>query len=300
MFISKLSNLIESYDQYGSHRVNGLKATYLLSVLIAFNSFFSIPNPYFYYFYIPITALIAEVAGETIKEKYLQLFYCIISSVITVFLFNIFAPYWYFPIFAFFYSLFLYLAWINSKHHALVIAPVSLSLGAYSLLYTEINLSFYDILNNCLTIIIAMIVMFSGLVFFPLSYYYRLWLRSFVLLIDQMIEHLSLILENQKVEFDPVHGHTTHLVRYSNMLPRHLPIHTILKLNVLINDLHLMISVTEKNAIIRDKEEIKLLVDDLLIFKRAVEQERVCTLESTSFALLDKIISSWNHLCSNL
>lgn len=119
MFISKLSNLVESYDQYGSHRINGLKATYLLSVLIAFNMFFTIPNPYFYYFYLPITALIAEVAGETVKEKYLQLFYCIITSVITVFVFNIFAPYWYFFILAFFYSLFLYLTWIESKHHAL-------------------------------------------------------------------------------------------------------------------------------------------------------------------------------------
>ncbi|WP_240610456.1 hypothetical protein [Legionella qingyii] len=60
MFISKLIRIIEDYDPYGNHRVNGVKVTYVLLILFAVNFIFSIPNPYFYYFYIPITAMAAE------------------------------------------------------------------------------------------------------------------------------------------------------------------------------------------------------------------------------------------------
>lgn len=300
MFISKLNNIIEAYDPYGTHRINGVKASYVLLILFAVNFIFSIPNPYFYYFYIPITALAAEVAGETLKKKNLLLFYCILWSTVSAFLFDIFSITPFFPVFAFFYSFLLYLIAIDSRLHTIVIAPIALSLGAYSLLYGEINTSVYSILNNCLTTLIAMTVVFAALAFFPRSYYYRLWLRALLLLLTQIIEHLSLMVNNQQIVFDPVHGHTTNLVRFSKMLPRTFPLRTIWKINLLMNRLHLMVCVTEANTIMMKSDQLKLLIQDLLVFKNAIEKEHPCELEDVPWDILNKLIHSWNYLCLKL
>ena len=249
MFISKLIHIVEAYDPYGNHRVNGMKATYVLLILFAVNFIFSIPNPYFYYFYIPITAMAAEVLGDTIKKKNVLLFYCILWSVISAFLFDIMSITPFFPIFAFFYSILLYLIAIKSRMHTIVIAPVALSLGAYSLLYRDVNTSFYVILNNCVNTFVAMAIVFAALAFFPRSYYYRLWLRSLLLLINQILEHLSLMVARKKIIFNPVKGHTTHLVRYAAMLPRTFPLRSIWKINLLMNQLHLIVCVTGTETI---------------------------------------------------
>lgn len=300
MFISKLTHIIEAYDPYGNHRVNGLKAIYVLLMLFAVNFIFSIPNPYFYYFYIPITALAAEVVGETLKRKNLLLFYCILWSAISAFLFDFFSVTPLFPILAFAYSFLLYLIAIHSRMHTVVIAPVALSLGAYSLLYREINTSFYIILNNCLNTFIAMAVVFAALAFFPRSYYYRLWLRALLLLITQIIEHLSLMVTHQRIIFDPVRGHTTHLVRFSRMIPRTFPLRTIWKINLLMNQLHLLVCVTEADTIMMNSEKINLFIQKLYVFKHAVEEERPCDLAATPWVILNKLVHSWNYLCLKL
>ena len=77
---------------------------------------------------------------------------------------------------------------------------------------------------------IAMAVVFAALAFFPRSYYYRLWLRALLLLITQITEHLSLMVANQRIIFDPVRGHTNHLVRFATMLPRSFPLRSIWKI----------------------------------------------------------------------
>ena len=71
MFISRLSNVVETYDPYGIHRVNGVKAAYLLLVLFTVNLIYSVPDPYFYFFYAPLIAMAAEVFGETLEERFL-------------------------------------------------------------------------------------------------------------------------------------------------------------------------------------------------------------------------------------
>ncbi|WP_454782022.1 hypothetical protein [Legionella sp. WA2022007384] len=300
MFISKLIRIIEDYDPYGNHRVNGVKVTYVLLILFAVNFIFSIPNPYFYYFYIPITAMAAEVVGDTIKRKNLLLFYCMWWSVISAFLFDILSISVFFPIFAFFYSFFLYMIAIKSRMHTIVIAPVALSLGAYSLLYKEINTSFYVIINNCLNTFIAMAIVFAALAFFPRSYYYRLWLRALLLLISQIIEHLSLMVERKNIVFNPVRGHTNHLIRYASMLPRTFPLRSIWKINLLINHLHLIVCVIESETIILESEKINLFIEKLNILKRAIEKEQPCELAETPWSILNKLISSWNYLCLKL
>lgn len=300
MYISKLNRLVEAYDPYGNHRVNGMKATYVLLILFAVNFIFNIPNPYFYYFYIPLTAMAAEVIGETYRQKNLFLFYCILWSAISAFLFDIFSISPFFPIFAFFYSLFLYQLAIKSRIQRIVIAPIALSLGAYSLLYREINSSFYSILNNSLNSLIAMVIVLAALALFPRSYYYRLWLRALLLLITQIIDHLSLMLTNQRITFDPIRGHTTHLVRYAALLPKTFPIQSIWRINLLINRLHLVVCVTEANTIMMEKEKLKLFIQDLLLFKEAVEKEKLCLLNATQWFILNKLVNSWNQLCLKL
>lgn len=300
MYISELSSIIEAYDPYGVHRVNGVKAVYVLLILFGVNMICSIPNPYFYYFYIPMTAMTAEVAGDNSRRKNKLLFYCILWSITSAFLFGLLSMWPFFPVFAFFYSLFLYLIAINSRMHTIIVAPIALSLGAYSLLYDSISTSLYSMLNNCLNTFIAMIVVFAALAFFPRSYYYRLWLRALLLLMTQIIEHLSFMIESRRIVFDPVQGHTTHLVRYASMLPRRFPLHIIWKINLLMNQLHLIICVTEANTIMMDSEQMKLLRQQLLVFKQAIEQERPCELQQTPWIILNKLTHSWNYLCLKL
>ncbi len=242
----------------------------------------------------------AEVVGDTPKKKNLLLFYCILWSAISAFLFDFFSVTPFFPILAFVYSLLLYLLAIDSRMHTMVIAPVALSLGAYSLLYGEINTSFYEILNNCLNTFIALVVVFAALAFFPRSYYYRLWLRALLLLMTQITEHLSLMIANQRIIFDPVRGHTTHLVRYARMLPRTFPLRSIWKINLLMNQLHLLVCVIEADTIMMEHETVNLFIQKLQVLKHAVEQERPCDLAATPWVILNKLVYSWNYLCLKL
>lgn len=299
MFISKLSSILENYDKYGEHRLNGLKVAYVLLILYAGNLIFYIPNPYFYYFYVPITVMSAEVIGNSIKEKYFLFLYCLFTSTVTIFLFNLFSPYWFLFIFVFFYSLFLYFAAIDKRQQVLVVVPVSLALGAYSLLYEDINTNFYLILNNCLTTILAMVIVLGALAMFPRSYYYRSWLRAFWLLTTQIIEHLSRILDNQRPAQDPVQGHVVSIVRFANMLPHSMPIYSILKINLIISKILLIIVLVEKNAMVVETATIKSLIAEFTALKEAIEKEQPCMVKSNAITGFNKLIDSWNYLCLN-
>lgn len=296
MFISKLNERMEAYDPYGEQRVNGVKVVYIVMILFAVNFVLPIPNPYFYFFFAPIFSMIAEIAGQTIEEKYKNMIYCMVISIITVFVFNYFASYWFVFVLVFFYSLILYFSLINKQVFVVSIIPISLAMGAYSLLYEKINTNFYLIFNNSLTQVLSMLIILGALLFFPLDYYYRLWLRALVLLTQQVIDHASILLKHQQIIFDPVKGHTTRLFRYANMLPRHFPFFSILKISCLMNDLHLKISVPEHDELLFNEDKIKLLIDSLTTFKAAVKLERPCELENTPIIELEKLIHSWNFV----
>lgn len=301
MFISKLNDIIENYDKYGFHRLNGLKVVYVLLILFAINMIFTIPNPYFYYFYLPLTAMGAEVIGDTIKAKYWLFFCTVIGSIIAVFLFNLTMHYQiFFLFFAFFFATFLYLGGIYLKGQMLVPVPLILSLAVYSLQYGMINTNFYAILNNSLTTLLAMLIIMAALLFFPQSLYFRLWLRSYILLLKQILGNLLLIQDNQEVKIEPVQGHLIHLVRFSNMLPRKLPIFTILKLNILVNELRVISCVTDQKTIKINSHELQTLITNLHILISQVEKEQYCTLPSENNLLLTKIINTWNQLCQRL
>jgi hypothetical protein len=217
-------------------------------------------------------------------------------TIITVFLFNYFAAFWFVFVLVFLYSLFIYHAFINKQVFMVCIIPVSLAMGAYSLLYGGINNNFYAILNNSLTQLLALLVILGALLFFPLDYYYRLWLRALTLLTQQVIDHANIVLKHQEIIFDPVKGHTTRLFRYAYMLPRHFPSYSIFKISSLMNDLHLKICVPEHDELRNDEDKIKQLIEDLTTLKTALLQEKPCELSNTSFIELNKLIRSWNHV----
>ncbi|MBP9742577.1 MAG: hypothetical protein KBD37_04380 [Burkholderiales bacterium] len=301
MFISKLSEVLENYDKYGIHRLNGLKVVYVLLILFTVNMIFTIPNPYFYYFYIPITAMGAEAAGETIRAKYYLFFYTLIGAIVTVFLFHLTYSYrLFFLFFAFFLAILLYLGALRLKNQMLVTVPLILSLATYSLLYGSINTNFYAILNNGLTTCIATIIVIASLILFPQSLYFRIWLRAYLLLLKQILGNFLLIQDNKEVEIEPVQGHLIQLVRFSNMLPRKLPTFTILRINLLINKLRVISCAADQKLIKLTPDMLQSLIYNLQVLIAHVEREESCKLTIDNNLLLSKLVVSWNNLCLKL
>ena len=109
MFISQLKNKLAIYDRYGEHRINGLKAVFILELLFLFNCVYTVPNPFFYFFFVPMSAFAAEIAGTCLAEKYLFLFFTIMGSTLAIFLFGLLSVYkLFFIFFVFAYSLLIY------------------------------------------------------------------------------------------------------------------------------------------------------------------------------------------------
>ena len=296
MFISKLINIIEEYDRYGEHRINGLKAVYSLMMLFFVNMVYSIPNPYFNYFYIPLTALGAEIVGVTVKHKYLLFFYTVAGSIISVFLFNITIIYpLVFLLFVFFYSLTLYLLAIHVSRNLLVPVPLILSLAVYSLSNGQINTNFYIALNNSLITLLAMLVIMVSMLFFPLSYYLRAWLRAFRLMLKQVLANFELILRNEQ-DTELIQPHLLMMVKFARLLPRKSPRFNILKINLLMNDLRLISSVEQSCS----KVDIEQMITGLRYLINAVEANQECPLNISHEPLLIKIIMCWNKLCRKI
>ena len=298
MFFSKLTHIIERYDRYGIHRLNGFKVVYILLILFLFNALFDIQNAYFYFFYIPITAMAAEVMGERVEQKYTFFIVAVIGTSFMVFLFNLFTPYpLFFLFFAFISSLSIYA--FALRHSMLAIVPIILSLATYSLIYPSANTDFYSILNNMLTTLIALGVILGALLLFPLSYYYRLWLRAFQLLIDQILDNVLLLQEHKPLHWDAIQGHTRQMVLFAHLLPKQLPTYSILKINLLINQLHLISCVPVNEWLALDPRELRLFIHNLRLLRIAIPQEKPCQLLFTNNSFFSKLIHSWNYLCSN-
>ncbi len=298
MFISRLTHIIENYDRYGIHRVNGVKVVYVLFVLFLFNLFFYIPSVYFYYFYAPITAMTVEVLFERVQDKYKAFIYAMMGTCVMVFLFNILRPYPLFFLFAVFVSaMLLYLLALQWKKILLPIVPVILSLAAYSLLYPNLNANLNMIVNNAITMLFALVIILSALVLFPLSYYYRLWLRAFGFLLEETFNHLLMIQDRQPVQVLLLQGHTKHMIMFANMLPRKLPTFTLLKINLLSNRLHLESCVPHGQFTAMRPEELSIFINHFSCFIKAIKSEKSYEITHDENPILLKLAQSWNDLC---
>ncbi len=298
MFISKLTHTIETYDPYGLHRLNGVKMVYILLVLFVCNSFTDIPQVYFNFFYVPITALGAEAAAEHIRDKYKAFILSITGAGIMIFFFGIFPSYPFFLLlFVFFTTFWLYSYALHRFQMMMPLIPIMLSLASYSTLYANNDTGLDIVLNNTLTTFFAMIIVLGCLILFPLSYYYRLWLRAFILLLQQTLNNLLTIVERQPIQFSLVQGHTQHMVTFANMLPRTLSTFSILKMTLLANELHLN-SCVDKNPYSRlDDPSLNLVVHDLRDFIDAVKKEHPYDLGFNHDKNFTKLVKTWNHLC---
>lgn len=299
MCISKLINIIEEYDMYLEHRINGLKAVYVLLVLFIFNMVYTIPNPYFNYFYLPITALGAEVIGETVKAKHLLFFYTVFGSIVSVFLFNITIVY---PIlflfFVFFYSLLLYFIALHYLKILFVPVPLILSLAIYSLVYGQTSTNFYVALNNGLVTLLAMLIIMASLLFFPLKYYLRAWQRALKFLLKQILINFELIHNNQEIKIELVQPHLIMMFRYANMLPRKIPVFKVLKINLLMNELRLLSCANYKYF--KTTADIEQIIKGLSGLIYAVEQKTMYKTNNAYPQPLGKLITTWNSLCCKI
>lgn len=294
MFISTLATKLEQYDPYGEHRINGVKTIYVLFILFTINLIYAIPNAYFYFFYIPMTSFSTEVTAFTLIDKYKQFLYASIGSVISVFLFNMVAVYpSFFVLFIFAYTLLLYIIAIHWVKPLFPSVAIILSLASYSLIYGQVSTDFYLAFNNLLVTIVAILIVISALFLFPLSYYYQSWLRAFRLLLKQIKSNLESI--NTNIEAPLVQGNLVMMYKYANLLPKKLPTFTILKINILINELRLLSCIANKQAMSSEIRNNTINGINQLI--NAIEQYKTCKCNDNYHYTLNKIINSWNSLC---
>ena len=279
---------------YGIHRINGLKVVYVYILLAIVNSVFNIPNPYFFFFYLPLTAYAADITTNSIRDKYIFYIHTILGTCIAITLFNMFKPYpLFFYISVFVTSVLLYFYALNKQRMILPFIPIILSLASYSMLYPEISQNIRMLLANIWLTILAMLIVLGGNLLFPLSYYYRAWLRAFLLNCRDILNILNRLAEGEKVEFSIRRDHLRSMLTFSKMLPFNFPSFTVLKINLLLQDLYFD-CIYKLNINSVNLESLQRNIRQLII---AIENEQPCTLVTSDEATLNQIVNSWNRLC---
>ncbi len=298
--------IIESYDPYGEHRINGLKALVVFELLCIINLVYTVKNPYFYYFYVALTAFAAELAGETLAEKYILYIFTTLGSALAIFLFGIFSSYkWLFIGFAFVYALWIYFTALKRLRNMVIPAPIILSLAAYSLIYDGSNSNFYLALNHALQTLLAMLVVLAGLILFPRKYYLWIWRRAFFQVINILMQMSHKICQNQ-VQAMPIIGATIIMEKYTHMLSSKMRWFSILKITMLTLELVMAMSyICEFQRQMR-REYLQALARYLELLQGAIVVRKELTLsqhdkmilgETYELRTMYSLINSWNQLC---
>lgn len=299
MFISKLTRILEQHDPFGIFRVNGIKAVYVLMILSVVNGAIYIPHAYFYFFYVPLTGLTAEALGTTIAQKYLFFIGVTLGTVLVIAIFNLCFPFpliFLFVVFVMVGVMYLYLLKDQSK---LFWVPIILSLGSYSLNYRAVNGTPFEIFNNGLTIVISMLVVLGALALFPLSFYYRVWLRAFYQVANLSLKNF-LILQSGALSVTDTPIFIITMRTYAGMLPRCFPTYSIMNMTFHIHKMYLMSCVSWAPRPILTSQDIADLVQQLQILLIAIEQETPCIIQESAHPKIHKIIQSWNYCVSRI
>jgi len=306
MFISQLKNKLLDYDKFGIHRTDGLKVMFIFFIMIFVELFTNIKHPYFYYFFVPINCMNAELIGTDLKEKYFYLFVCLLGAIITIFFFNLFSIYkTFFILFVFFYTLAFYYFFIVKFEKMIPIVPLILGLGSYSLIYVNQSSNLYIAMNDALQTIAASGVMFAGLYLFSKRYYLIIWDRAFN---DMMVnlEVLTAGICKGEVSAVGTFPGLTVMSRYSKMLPQNIKCYSILKITLLTHELLMSMSyliVFEKQL---QMEYVMILHAYITKLSRACKQheplaipikERPIFNATYQLKTLYQLILSWNYLC---
>jgi len=309
MFISRLKDKFYAYDKYGEHRTNGVKVLFVLEFMMVFYFFSSITNPYFYYFFVPLTCFAAEVAGTSLEEKYLYLFSVLTGSIITIFLFDVLSIYkTFFVFFAFFYALTIYYVVLNKLPTMILVVPAMLGLGSYSLIYVgHRDSNFYVALNHSLNTLSAMGVMFLALFLFPQKYYFFIWRRAFLEVIDHMEDFFRRAL-NEEAKTVPIFPGVIMMQRYAQMLSRKMKYYTIVRITMLTFELVMGMSYILSFQKHMKMGYVRVFHEYLVTFNEACKKYQPVILTPWDFKalqltyelrLMHKLILSWNYLCAN-
>lgn len=303
MFISKLADKIAQYDRYGESRANGIKAVFLAELMFGFNAIFSIPHPYFYYFFVPLNMILAENLGTDLKEKYLFFILAMLSSASTIFGFYLLSSFKViFLVFVFAYSLGLYYLFLSKFKKVLLLAPFILSMGAYSLEFVQYH-DFYTALNHILVGLLAMMIMLVGLWLFPKTYYLGIWRRAFIELMSSIHQIASVMLSSKSTTM-PVVPSILIMKQYAKMLPKTMRNYSVLKINFLGFDLLMQLAYHASLGKAYTSTELVLLKDVTADLSQAVKHKQAVLMlpelrASHSLRFLYRLVLSWNYLCND-
>ena len=181
----------------------------------------------------------------------------------------------------------------------LPLVPVILSLAAYSFLYPNISATPAMIFENIFITLLALIIMLLALFLFPLSLYYRLWLRAFLLLSRELLYALLYVRYNKPIQFSIKQTHLKHMVDFAGLLPYNFHFFSILKINLIMNQLYLSCLVKESENNKLSSTELDLFIKNIKLLNRAIKNEEKAPLIFTKNSAFIKLIKSWNYLCSN-
>lgn len=284
----------------GIFQVHGIKVVYVSMILFAVNGLIDIPHSYFYFFYVPLTAMTAEVQGTTVPQKFMFFTGVTLGTLVLVSLFNLLFPFpAFFLFFAFLFTLLLY-RYVLHDQSKLFWVPIILSLASYSLNYRAFNGTPFEILNNAITILLSMLIVLGALVWFPLSFYYRVWLRAFHKVVDLSLKNF-LILQSGASTVTDIPTYIVQMRLYAGMLPRNFPTFSILNMTFQIHKLYLASCVYWAPKPVFTSKELDKIVSGLRQLLPAVEQERRCEIANgDTTTTVHKIILSWNYCVNQL
>lgn len=297
MFISKLIRTIETHDPLGIFRVHGIKVVYVTLVLFTVNSFIDIPQPYFYFFYVPLTAMTAEVQGNTLPLKFIFFTGVTLGSLCIISAFNVFYPFPLIFLFSSFCITFFLYIYVLRDQTKLFWVPIILSLASYSLNNRAFNGNPDEILNNAITIFLSMVIILGALILFPLSFYYRVWLRAFYRVAEVSLKNY-LIIQSGGNRVTDMPANIVQMRIYAGMLPRCFPTYSILNMTFHIHKLYLASCVYWTPKPVYTPQEIDEIVLHLQQLVYAIEREQPCATHTGRLHILNKLFYSWNY-CVN-
>jgi hypothetical protein len=267
-------------------------------ILMLANIFYNIPNPYFYYFYLPLTAMSAVVLNDNLKQQYLSFIYAVIAICAMAVLLNLFipTPIFYIPA-SFLIAWGLYSLAIDRYQSLLPLAPVILSLAAYSLNYTDLNYNREVMLRDISITSLATLIILASLMLFPLSYYYRCWARAFHHFVSQLIEDLEIKQEERDTVLLLRQEHHCGMMSLSNMMPKKSATFSILKINLLTQRLSLKYSKANRLFDEEIKAHKETLIRHLKVLLKNIYHHQPCFVEEEMDPTLVRLIKSWNRLC---
>lgn len=307
MSMLKLADKIAQFDPYGISRMNGFKAVFLTELLFGFNAIFSIPTPYFYYFFVPLNMILAENLGTNLLEKYGYFIFAMMTSIGGIFWFHLLSTYkLLFLVFVFIYSISLYYFLLSKLKKILLLAPLMLSMANYSNQY-QLTHDFYVELNHILIGVLAMVIILIGLWLFPKYYYLRIWRRAFVLHM-KFIQSMVLQIQNHALQEVPHSASILIMKQYAQMLPYHMNFFSVLKINHLNFDLLMQFAAHVLIQPIFLASELEAIHRATTYFIQSATHKKTVDMEPglikmlqecPNLYLIKQIKNSWDYLCAD-